>query len=213
LFIGTPPDPPLPGELAKFANVAQPLAVNLGAVGPTAGTTFLLSTPTFALDAILTAAESRGVGKLLSRPKIITQNNVEATVKQGVRIPIQTSINNTITIQFIDVVLRMTVTPQITSEGTIFLSTDVENTTLDPGIARINGVPALDTQQATTKVLVSNGGTVFFGGVIQTNNTLTEQQVPLLGSIPLVGNLFKRKATSSDTRELLFFITPRIAQS
>ena len=213
LFIGAPPEPPLPGEPPKFANVAQPMLANFAAVAPTAGTSFLLSTPTFALDAILTAAESRGLGKLLSRPKIITQNNVEASVKQGVRIPVQTSINNTITIQFIDVVLRLTVTPQITSEGTIFLSTDVENTTLDPGIPRIQGIPALDTQQATTKVLVGNGGTVFFGGVIQTTNTLTEQQVPLLGSIPLIGNLFRRKATSSDTRELLFFITPRIVQS
>jgi len=213
LFIGTPPDPPLPGEPPKFANVAQALAVNLPAVGPTAGTSFLITTPMFALDAILTAAESRGLGKLLSRPKIITQSNVEATVQQGVRIPIQTSINNTITTQFINVTLRLTVTPQITAEGTIFLRADIENTGINPGIARIGGIPALDTQQATTQVLVSNGGTVFFGGVIQTTNNLTEQQVPLLGSIPLIGNLFRRRATSSSTNELLFFITPRIVQS
>ncbi|MBF8305085.1 MAG: type and secretion system protein [Acidobacteria bacterium] len=213
LFIGTPPDPPLPGEPPKFANVAQALAVNLPAVGPTAGTSFLITTPMFALDAILTAAESRGLGKLLSRPKIITQSNVEATVQQGVRIPIQTSINNTITTQFINVTLRLTVTPQITAEGTIFLRADIENTGINPGIARIGGIPALDTQQATTQVLVSNGGTVFFGGVIQTTNNLTEQQVPLLGSIPLIGNLFRRRATSSTTNELLFFITPRIVQS
>lgn len=213
LFIGTPPDPPEPGKAPKFANVAQPLISNFPAVGATSGSTFVLTTPTFALDAIITAAERRGVGKLLSRPKIITQNNVEALVKQGVRIPIQTVINNTVTVTFIDVVLRLTVTPQITADGTIFLKTDVENTTIDPGIARINGVPALDTQQATTQVLVSNGGTIFFGGVIQTTNTSEEQQVPLLGSIPLVGNLFRRKATSSTTNELLFFVTPKIVQS
>jgi len=213
LFVGTPPEPPAPGEPPKFASVAQPLAVNLAAVGPVGGATFLITTPTFALDAILTAAESRGLGKLLSRPKIITQSNVEATVQQGVRIPIQTSINNTITQQYINVTLRLTVTPQITAEGTVFLRADIENTNINQGIARINGIPALDTQQATTQVLVSNGGTVFFGGVIQTTNTLTEQQVPLLGSIPLVGNLFRRRATSSSTSELLFFITPRIVQS
>jgi type IV pilus assembly protein PilQ len=213
LFIGQPPDPPQPGEPPKFANVVQPLAVNLAAVGPTSGTSFLITTPVFALDAILTAAESRGLGKLLSRPKIITQSNVEATVQQGVRIPIQTSINNTITTQFINVTLRLTVTPQITAEGTVFLRADIENTGINPGIARINGIPALDTQQATTQVLVSNGGTVFFGGVIQTTNNLTEQQVPLLGSVPLIGNLFRRRATSSSTNELLFFITPRIVQS
>ena len=213
LFIGIPPEPPEPGTLPKFANVAQPLAVNFAAVGPTSGMSFLLSTPLFALDTILTAAESRGLGKLLSRPKIITQNNVEATVQQGVKIPIQTSINNTITTTFINAVLKLTVTPQITQEGTIFLKIDVENTNIDQGIARIQGIPALATQQALTQVLVSNGGTVFFGGVIQTTNNLTEQQVPLLGSIPLVGNLFKRKATNSSTNELLFFITPRLVQS
>jgi len=213
LFIGTPPEPPKPGELPVFANVVQPLVSNFPAVGATSGTSFILTAGRFALDSIITAAESRGIGKLLSRPKVITQNNVEATVKQGVRIPLQTTINNTISIQFIDVVLRLTVTPQITAEGTIFLKTDVENTTIDPGIARINGVPALDTQQATTEVLVSNGGTVFFGGVIATQNNLTESQVPLLGSIPLVGNLFKRKSTSTTTNELLFFITPRIVPS
>lgn len=214
LFIGTPPALPQPGELPEFANVSQPLAVNLGATGATSGFTFLLTGgSTFALDAIITAAEARGLGKLLSRPKIITQNNLEANVEQGVRVPIQTSVNNTVTTQYIKVVLRLTVTPQITADGTVFLKTDIENTTINPGIPRIQGIPALNTQAANTNVLVSNGGTVFFGGIIQTENFLTEQQVPLLGSIPLVGNLFKRKATSSTTNELLFFITPKIVQS
>ena len=188
LFIGSPPEPPAPGEPPTFANVAQPLATNLGAVGATSGLTFLLTgpglNPNFAIDAIITAAEAKGIGKLLSRPKLITQNNVEATVKQGVRIPIQTTVNNTVSVQFVDVVLRLTVLPQITAEGTVFLDIDIENTTIDPGIARIQGIPALDTQSATTQVLVSNGGTVFFGGVIQNINNLTEVQVPLLGSIP-----------------------------
>ena len=214
-FIGSPPQPPKPGEAPVFANVAQPLSVNLPiASAPTGGLSLVLGAGSiFALDAIVTAAESRGVGKLLSRPKVVTQNNVEAEIKQGVRIPVQTIVNNTISTQFIDAVLRLTVTPQITSDGTVFLTAQVENTSIDPGIARINGTPALDTQFAKTQVLVTNGGTVFFGGVIQTNNSVTEQQVPLLGSMPLVGNLFKRKATSSTTNELLFFITPRIAQS
>ena len=214
LFIGNPPQVDPNSLIPKFANVAMPLSTNFPAVGATSGMSLVLTAgANFALDAIITAGESKGLGKLLSRPKIITQNNVEAMVKQGVKIPIQTSVNNTVTVQFVDVVLRMTVTPQITAEGTIFLKTDIENTTIDPGIARIQGVPALDTQQATTQVLVSNGGTVFFGGVIQTINNVTELQTPLLGSIPIVGNLFKRKATSSSTNELLFFITPKLVQS
>lgn len=206
MFIGTPPTDP-----SQFANLPQPLSVNLPAQGPTSGLSFSLgSGGTFALDAIITAAESKGIGKLLSRPKIITQNNIEATVKQGVRIPIQTTVNNTISVQYVDVVLRLTVTPQITAEGTIFLKTDIENTSIDPGIATTPGQFGLDTQSATTQVLVSNGGTVFFGGVVQNINRLSEQQVPLLGSVPLVGNLFKRKQTTSTSNELLFFITPRI---
>ncbi|MBI4460108.1 MAG: type IV pilus secretin PilQ [Acidobacteria bacterium] len=215
LFIGTPPKIDPDDLIPRFANVSQPLNTSFTAVNPlNSGMSLVLTSgANFALDAIITAGEARGLGKLLSRPKVITQNNVEATVKQGVRIPIQTNVNNTISVQFVDVVLRMTVTPQITAEGTIFLTTDVENTTIDPGIARIQGIPALDTQQATTQVLVSNGGTVFFGGVIQTINNVTEEQTPLLGSIPIIGNLFKRKATSSSTNELLFFITPKLVQS
>jgi type IV pilus assembly protein PilQ len=208
LFVGSPPSEP-----GTFANLPQPLAVNLPTTAPTSGFTFLLSGGRFALDEIITAAETRGVGKLLSRPKIITQNNIEANVEQGVRIPIQTSVNNTITIQYVRVVLRLTVTPQITSEGTIFLKTDIENTSINAGIPRILGIPALDTQAATTNVLVSDGGTVFFGGIIQTNNSLQEDQVPLLGDIPLIGHLFRHKRTDAETNELLFFITPKITQS
>jgi type IV pilus assembly protein PilQ len=203
-----------PGASAPLTSATQPLSVNFPATAPTSGFSLLLNSGTnFALDAIITAAESKGVGKLLSRPKIITQNNVEASVKQGVKIPLQTTINNTISVQYIDVVLRLTVTPQITADGTIFLKTDIENTSIDPGIATVPGQFGLDTQAATTQVLVSNGGTVFFGGVVANINRVNQQEVPLLGSVPLVGNLFKHKSITSTTNELLFFITPRIVQS
>jgi type IV pilus assembly protein PilQ len=108
------------------------------------------------------------------------------------------------------VTLSMVVTPQITSDGTIFLDIDVTNSTIDPGIPRINGTPALDTQEANTRVLVQDGGTVVFGGVIQNQNNLTIQQVPLLGSIPILGNLFKSTGVTTTTSELLFFVTPKI---
>jgi len=98
-----------------------------------------------------------------------------------------------------------------TSEGTIFLNVDVENTTPDWSTT-VNGNPSLLTQQATTQVLVTDGGTVVIGGVIQTSNTTNVQQVPLLGNIPMLGNLFKRRTVSSSTQELIFFITPRIVQ-
>ncbi len=95
-----------------------PLNTNLGAVAPTSGLFLGHRSPNFAVDFFITAAEAKGVGKLLSKPKITTQNNEKATVKQGTKIPIQTTINNTISVQFIDAVLKLEVTPQITAEGT-----------------------------------------------------------------------------------------------
>ncbi len=187
-----------------------PLFSNFPAAGTDVGAAYALFNPHFDLDFILTAAEQKGTGKLLSRPKIITQNNRPGKVQQGVQIPIQTTVNNTVSLQMLPVTLSMTVTPQITSDGTILMDIDVTNSTIDPGIPRINGTPALDTQEATTSVLVPDGGTVVFGGVVQNQNNLTIQQVPVLGSIPILGNLFKRTAVSTTTTELIFFVTPKI---
>jgi type IV pilus assembly protein PilQ len=116
------------------------------------------------------------------------------------------------TVAYIDAFLRLTVTPQITVENTIFLNIDVENTTADFS-RQVQGNPTLITQQATTQVLVTDGGTAVIGGVIQTQNSYNTQQVPLLGDIPVLGNAFKRKSTSTNTQELIFFITPKIIQT
>ena len=150
----------------------------------------------FRLDFALTMAESRGLLKILSRPRVVTQNNIQAIVKQGVRVPIVTTgaVGRTCRPRtYVDAFLRLTVTPQITSEGTIFLNVDVENTLPDFGHEDQYGNPTLITQQATTQVLVTDGGTVVIGGVIQTNNSLSILQVPLLGDIPYLGNLFKHR--------------------
>ncbi len=154
--------------------------------------------------------KSKGVGKLLSKPRIVTQNNEKAMVQQGVKLPIQTTINNTISVQFIDAVLKLEVTPQITAEGTIFMDVLVENTQIDQGIPRVQGIPALDTQSAQTKVLVADGGTVVIGGIIVSTQNKNIQEVPIVGSLPLIGNLFKRTKVSIQSQELLFFLTPRI---
>src|SRR5205807_2766260 len=98
-----------------------PLNTNFSAGSPTSGFGFSHRSPNFAVDFFITAAESRGVGKLLSKPRVVTQNNEKAVVKQGTKIPIQTTINNTISITFIDAVLKLEVTPQITADGTIFM--------------------------------------------------------------------------------------------
>jgi len=209
LISGTPPTPSGSGAPAP-ANVQMPLVTNLGASAPTSGMSYLFTSPNFAIDFMITAAEAKGVGKLLSKPKVITQNNERATVKQGTKIPIQTTINNTISVQFIDAMLKLEVTPQITSEGTVFMDVVVENTQIDTGIPRVQGVPALDTQAAETKVTVADGGTVVIGGIIVSTQRTDISQVPLVGSLPLIGHLFKRTAVSTSSQELLFFLTPRI---
>src|SRR5713101_8287698 len=206
-IIGT--SAPKPGT-----GVQIPLFSNLAANGPTSGLSFVNASNAVRLDAILTMAESRGLLKILSRPRVVTQNNIQAVVRQGVRIPITTlaQLGGPPTVSYVDAFLRLTVIPQITSEGTIFLNVDVENTTPDFGNA-INGNPTLITQQATTQVLVTDGGTVVIGGVIQTSNSINTAQVPLLGSIPWLGNLFKHQSVKSSNQELIFFITPRVIET
>ena len=208
------PQPPLvaapSGTTGGSSTPSLPFNVNLGAGVPTSGFFFGHRSPNFAVDLFISAAEAKGVGKLLSKPKVITQNNEKATVKQGTKVPIQTTINNTISVQYIDAVLKLEVTPQITAEGTVFMDVLVENTQIDNGIPRVQGIPALDTQSAETKVLVADGGTVVIGGIIVTQQRTDITQVPLVGSLPLIGHLFRRTNISVTSQELLFFLTPRI---
>jgi len=205
------PPPPVIGTTGTGNGL--PLAVNLGAGVPTSGLFLGHRSPNFAIDFFITAAESRGVGKLLSKPRVVTQNNEKAVVKQGTKIPIQTTINNTISITFIDAVLKLEVTPQITAEGTVFMDVLVENTQIDQGIPRVQGTPALDTQSAETKVLVEDGGTVVIGGIIISSQRVDVSQVPIVGSLPVIGRLFKRTNINTQSQELLFFLTPRILPS
>ena len=215
ISVGNTPNPLYPVASGTGGGGVQiPLFSNLGVSAPTSGFSLVNASNAVRLDAILTMAESRGLLKILSRPRVVTQNNIQAVVRQGVRIPIvtQAQLNGPPTTTYIDAFLRLTVTPQITVENTIFLNVDVENTTPDFGHT-IGGNPTLITQQATTQVLVTDGGTVVIGGVIQTSNSVNVQQVPLLGSIPWLGNLFKHQSVSSSNQELIFFITPRIVET
>jgi type IV pilus assembly protein PilQ len=198
---------------------AIPLFSNQAAVGGqgnplSGGISMSNATSSYRVDAILTMAEARGLLKVLSRPRVVTQNNIGATVKQGVRIPTVTAaqLGGPPTTSYTEAALRLQVTPQITVENTIFLNVEVENTT--PDFSRqVSGNPSLITQQAQTQVLVNDGGTVVIGGVIQTQNSVSTTQIPLLGDIPVLGNLFKRRAVSTSTQELIFFITPKIVQT
>jgi len=220
--VGTSPivrnNPPLPlppiivsnGGTASTTSGSMPLITNLGASSPTSGFSYAFSSANFALDYIITAAEEKGVGKLISKPKVVTQNNQKATVKQGTKIPVQTIVNNTVSVQYVDAVLELDVTPQITAEGTIYMDVTVTNDQIDQSIPRVQGIPAIDTQEANSKVLIADGGTIVIGGIIVSSQRTTIDLVPLFGSIPVVGNLFKHTTVSSTSQELLFFLTPRI---
>lgn len=194
-----------------------PLFSNLAPTGNTSGLGFSTAVGNYRVDVLLSAAESRGLAKVLSRPRVVTQNNVTAVVRQGYRIPIvtQSQLGGPATTTYIDAFLRLTVTPQITIENTIFLAVDVENTTPDFGnsTTTVGGNPSLLTQQATTQVLVSDGGTVVIGGVIQTTSSINVQQVPWLGNIPILGNLFKSRSVTTSTQELIFILSPKIVQT
>jgi type IV pilus assembly protein PilQ len=209
----TTPAPPListPTSTTGGPSTGIPLATSLSAGVPTSGVGYSFRSGNFALDFFISMAEAKGVGKLLSKPRIVTQNNQKATIKQGVKLPIQTTVNNTISVQFIDAVLQLDVTPQITGDGTIFMDVLVENTQIDQGIPRVQGIPALDTQSAQTKIIVQDGGTFVIGGIIVSQQNVNIQEVPILGTLPLIGNLFKRTTVSVTSQELLFFLTPRI---
>ncbi|MGZ4731809.1 MAG: type IV pilus secretin PilQ [Terriglobales bacterium] len=204
----------VPGSGSGGTGSSIPLFSNLGVTSPNSGLSFVNASNTVRIDAVLSLAESRGLLKVLSRPRVVTQNNIQALVKQGVRVPIvtQAQLGGPPTVTYVDAFLRLTVTPQITSENTIFLNVDVENTTPNFG-QEVQGNPELITQQATTQVLVTDGGTVVIGGVIQTQNSINISQVPLLGNLPYLGNLFKHTQVNTSNQELIFFITPRIIQT
>jgi type IV pilus assembly protein PilQ len=164
------------------------------------------------LDVALSALERSGQGRLLSTPRVSTQNNVEAEITQGVQIPIQTVANNTITVTFKDAALTLKVTPQITASNTVIMRVFLENAAPDYSRA-IRDIPPIDTQRAVTSVLVGDGETTVIGGIYLSREQAVQGRTPVLSRIPLLGWLFKRDEISDESRELLIFITPRITKS
>jgi type IV pilus assembly protein PilQ len=205
--------PPAPGIVtdAGIGPQGRGYLVNLPAASFNSGIGISLGNilGNFNLDAALTALERQGRGRLLSTPKVTTQNNQPAEIKQGVQIPIQTVANNTVTVSFKDAVLTLKVTPQITEAGTVILGLEVENNS--PDFAnRVNGIPPINTQSAKTQVLVRDGATAVIGGIYQSNEQTVQERTPFLGSLPILGYLFRNRSVTSSNNELLLFITPRI---
>ncbi len=194
--------------------VAGGINVGLGN-GPTVASLVLGNIlNTFNLDMALTAAENQGLLKIISSPKVTSLTNTPALIQSGVQIPVQTTVNNTTTVIYVDATLKLDVTPQITAEGTILLTVNV--TKREPAVA-LNlslgqNVP-LTIREYRGQVLVKDGGTTVIGGIFQINDQDQYNMIPGLWKIPVLGNLFKNKTRTEKHDELLIFITPRILRS
>ena len=190
---------------------AAATAVNLGVTGASSAVGLALGSVNGALnlDVVLSALEKQGQGRLLSTPRVTTQNNVEAEMTQGVQIPIQTVANNTVTVTFKDAALTLKVTPQITAANTVIMRISLENAAPDYSKS-VNNIPPIDTQRAITQVLVNNGDTTVIGGIYVSSEQTNKDGTPGLNRLPLLGWLFKREGVNDESRELLIFITPRI---
>ncbi|MGH9959809.1 MAG: type II and III secretion system protein, partial [Pyrinomonadaceae bacterium] len=165
------------------------------------------------ISALLSMAETRGFAKTVATPRVTALNNRPAQIESGSQIPVQTtqaaSGTAVVTTTFVSVPLRLSITPQITDVGTVILRVTIENNTINTGIA-VGGVPGIDTQRMQSEVLVPDGGTTVMGGVLADTEGETRQRTPGLASIPVLGNLFKRKLTTRNSSEILFFISPHI---
>jgi type IV pilus assembly protein PilQ len=186
-------------------------AVNLGVQGATSAAGLALGSINGALnlDVQLSALERSGQGRILSTPKVSTQNNIEAEITQGIQIPIQTVANNTVTVSFRDAALTLRVTPQITAANTVIMRIAMENSAPDFSRA-VNGIPPIDTQRALTQVLVSSGETTVIGGIYISREQSSQDRTPALHRLPLLGWLFRRDEFTDESRELLIFITPKV---
>jgi type IV pilus assembly protein PilQ len=190
-------------------------AVNLarGNINGVLGFTFADIMDTFNLDFLLTAAESDGLVKIVSTPRVTTQNLTQAQIQSGYQLPVQQQVNNTVTVQYISATLRLQVTPQITAEGTVILDLNIQKQEplLGLGVAGATNVPIF-TRDAQTQLLVRDGGTTVIAGIYQINDQESQSKVPVLSKIPVLGHLFKNSGFFKRHDELLIFITPRIVK-
>src|SRR5437763_10650418 len=196
-----------------LANTAMPLNnLRSAAASTVIGlTTGLIGTAQ--ISALVSAAENRGEVKTVATPRVTAMNNRPAQIESGSQIPVQTTqaAGGTAVVRttFVSVPLRLSITPQITDAGTVVLRVTIENNTVNTGIA-VGGVPGIDTQRMQSEVLVPDGGTTIMGGVLWDTEATQRQRTPGVASIPILGNLFKRKLVTKDSTEILFFITPHI---
>lgn len=169
---------------------------------------------TFTLDVALNALESEGLVRVISAPRVMTQDNTSAEIQSGFQIPYQTRVNFTTTVAYVDATLRLTVTPQITEAGTVIMDIQVQKNEPALGLAIEGGAGTpLATRQARTRLMVRDGGTSVIAGIYQTRENNAHTRLPFLGQLPFIGALFRNHNINNSHDELLIFITPRIVRT
>lgn len=192
------------------------LNVNLAADNPDgfnpAGIALAILGKDYLLDLELSAIQAEGKGEVVSSPRVLTANGMEAYIEQGEEIPYTSVTANRVTTLFKKAFLALRVTPQITPDGRVIMTLDISRDAAGRFVPQTGGgsVPAIDARRLNTQVLVNNGETVVLGGVFEQTENDSVTKVPLLGDIPILGALFRYKAKSSQSRELLIFVTPKI---
>jgi len=190
-------------------------AVNLPPAGPTSGIGFnfarLAGLSPLTLQASLQAMESEGKGKIISSPRILTLDNKEAYIEQGIEIPYQVLEEGSYSLKWQKAVLRLEVTPHITPDRRIAMKIVAKKDAPDRSII-VMGAPAIDKKEVGTELLVNNGDTIVIGGIITREETLSKKGVPWLSKIPVLGWLFKSQSKTEKKKELLIFVTPTIVE-
>jgi type IV pilus assembly protein PilQ len=186
--------------------VNLPAAVGLGSGG---GIAFGILRDNLRLDLSLSALEASGKGKIISSPKIVTTDNKEATIEQGTQIPYSTVSASGTNVQFIDATLSLKVTPHITPDGRVSMKLEAKNDS-QGDVAPGSTTPSINKKKATTEVLIRDGETTVIGGILQITRNESRSGLPWLSKIPVLGYLFRHDVNSTQNRELLIFITPKI---
>ena len=193
--------------------LANRYMVNLPAANTNGSIGISLLGGSYLVDLALSAAENEGKSETISSPRVITANQKQATIMQGVEIPYQESASSgATTTQFKNAVLSMKVTPLITPDNRVILDLDVTDDAVGQQVTSATGgsVPSIDTREIITQVLVSDGQTVVLGGILDTTKSYSANKIPWLGDIPILGYLFKSTTNINNKTELLIFITPKI---
>src|SRR5690349_20678150 len=187
--------------------------VNLPVASPAGSLAFMILGSDYLVDLEISAAQNEGRGEIISTPRVITANQREASIEQGVEIPYEESASSgATTVQFKKAVLSLKVTPQVTPDNRIILDLNVKKDNVGQIFIGQGGaqIPSIDTREITTSVIVNDGQTVVLGGILETERRETEKKVPWLGDIPGLGHLFKTTTKINNKDELLIFVTPKI---